>query len=125
MAATAKVRSPRSQQYLVRTPVPPVPIVIGSADGVKTALELTKKTHRVTCRIYRIGSDGVGASRDGLAVVRRRMVTSIDGFVAPTGYFWQLFVNGAPARVGADMLVPAIGQVVSWSVSRLQTRSRS
>lgn len=47
-------------------------------------------------------------------------VTAIDGISAPDGWYWQLEVNGAPARVGAGQLETHNGDQIVWRLVEIQ-----
>jgi hypothetical protein len=74
----------------------------------KTALELLKAKYNVQTQFFK----GIGD-----------YVERIEGVGQDSSHFWQVFVNGEPAKVGASTLITHDGDTIEWKLTELKTNA--
>lgn len=49
------------------------------------------------------------------------MVQGINGVVPDSKHFWELYINGSAATVGADQLQTRPGDIIEWKLSEIKS----
>ena len=95
--------TPKTQSSVKEKPVENI-IKYNGREG-KNALELLKSTYTVETKSY--GSAG-------------EFVESINGIKPDANHFWEFFVNGKSASVGAGSYITKSDDVLEWKLNTIQ-----